>query len=97
MTPTLQAYAIIKRAKELGPFMQKKYGNDVEVTLDEDALVQACVEVLEEMSVKPDCSKCPKCGGPADNGNDRCVPPNPYCCSKCTELEADPNIDGELT
>ena len=52
-------------------------------------------EVLNP-SVKPDCSKCPKCGGPADNGNDRCVPPNPYYCSKCTELEADPNIDGEL-
>ena len=28
-------------------------------------------------------SKCPNCGGPADNGNDREVPPNPYYCTKC--------------
>jgi len=28
-------------------------------------------------------ARCPKCGGPADNGNDRMVPPNPYLCSKC--------------
>lgn len=27
---------------------------------------------------------CPKCGGPADNGFDRCLPPNAYFCSKCT-------------
>lgn len=32
----------------------------------------------------PDLSKCPNCGGPADNGNDRCIPPNPYYCTKCT-------------
>lgn len=30
-----------------------------------------------------DLSKCPKCGGPADNGHDRCLPPSPYYCSKC--------------
>jgi hypothetical protein len=32
----------------------------------------------------PDLSKCPKCGGPADNGHDRCLPPSPYFCSKCS-------------
>lgn len=26
---------------------------------------------------------CPTCGGPADNGNDRCVPPSPYECVRC--------------
>ncbi len=26
---------------------------------------------------------CPKCGGPADNGHDRCLPPNPYWCVQC--------------
>lgn len=31
-----------------------------------------------------DLSKCPKCGGPADNGHDRCLPPNPYFCSECS-------------
>ena len=32
-----------------------------------------------------DLARCPNCGGPADNGHDREVPPNPYWCSKCTE------------
>lgn len=36
-----------------------------------------------------DLTKCPKCGGPADNGHDRCHPPNPYYCTKC---EASENI-----
>lgn len=34
-----------------------------------------------------DLNKCPKCGGPADNGHDRCVPPNPYECSCCKRDE----------
>ena len=38
---------------------------------------------------EPDLSKCPNCGGPADNGNDRCVPPNAYNCTKCTEAAED--------
>jgi DNA-directed RNA polymerase subunit RPC12/RpoP len=28
-------------------------------------------------------SRCPTCGGPADNGYDRELPPDPYICSKC--------------
>lgn len=32
---------------------------------------------------EPSLDKCPECGGPADNGHDRCYPPNPYCCTKC--------------
>ena len=27
--------------------------------------------------------KCPECGGPTEW--DRCLPPNPYWCDKCTE------------
>ena len=38
-------------------------------------------------SKSSDLSKCPGCGGPSDNGHDRCIPPNPYYCTKC---EADP-------
>lgn len=30
-----------------------------------------------------DLSKCPRCGGEADNGHDRSYPPVPYYCSKC--------------
>lgn len=33
-----------------------------------------------------DLSKCPQCGGDADNGHDRCYPPTAYLCSKCCEL-----------
>ena len=32
---------------------------------------------------EPDLSRCPNCTGPADNGHDREVPPNPYVCTKC--------------
>lgn len=32
-----------------------------------------------------DLDKCPGCGGPADNGFDRCIPPSPYYCTKCTK------------
>lgn len=32
-------------------------------------------------------SKCPHCGGPADNGHDRCSPPSAYMCSKCCAEE----------
>lgn len=28
---------------------------------------------------------CPGCGGPADNGHDRCLPPSPYFCTKCSQ------------
>lgn len=34
---------------------------------------------------RPDLSKCPSCGGPADNGHDREYPPNVYACSKCSQ------------
>ena len=32
---------------------------------------------------KESLNHCPKCGGPADNGHDRCLPPSPYFCTKC--------------
>ena len=49
---------------------------------------RACSEVdeTEDMDAQ-DLSKCPKCGGPADNGHDHCIPPSPYYCTKC---EIDP-------
>lgn len=33
-----------------------------------------------------DLSKCPQCGGAADNGHDRDYPPTAYLCSECSEL-----------
>lgn len=34
-----------------------------------------------------DLSKCPQCGGTADNGIDNCIPPSAYMCSKCCAQE----------
>lgn len=36
---------------------------------------------------KVDLNVCPGCGGPADNGHDRCVPPNVYFCSRCDPIK----------
>jgi hypothetical protein len=30
-----------------------------------------------------DLGKCPWCGGPTDNGQDRSILPSAYLCSKC--------------
>jgi len=40
-----------------------------------------------------DINTCPSCGGEADNGHDRCHPPNPYNCTKC---EAQLVMDDEV-
>ena len=47
---------------------------------------KACQEALAETQ-EADLSKCPKCGGEADNGHDRCIPPSPYYCTKCNETQ----------
>lgn len=39
----------------------------------------------EWRDIETDLNKCPKCGGKADNGHDRCFPPNPYYCTKCNQ------------
>lgn len=44
-------------------------------------------EPVKEMS---DLSRCPECGGPADQGHDRCRPPTAYLCSKCDSPEKEP-------
>lgn len=31
----------------------------------------------------PEPMRCPQCGGPADNGHDRELPPNVYVCKRC--------------
>lgn len=48
----------------------------------EDAIAALRERLAETVN---DLTRCPNCGGPADNGHDREVPPNPYWCSKCTE------------
>ena len=71
----------------LVPFLLKKIyikqGREYLVLFDFGA------SLVFKAAEKPDLSKCPNCGGPADNGHDRCVPPNVYCCTKCTKSEED--------
>lgn len=51
-------------------------------TCQEAKLVaQSALSALEQ----PRLETCPKCGGVADNGHDRELPPNPYLCSKCEQ------------
>jgi hypothetical protein len=45
--PIKVAHAVVARAKELGPSIGERYGNSLDITLDEDALVDAIVELLE--------------------------------------------------
>jgi hypothetical protein len=44
-------------------------------------------------SVEPSAMICPGCNGDADNGHDRCDPPNPYYCTKC---EANQQAAGDV-
>jgi len=57
----------------------------LKAALVEDAM-QKFTDVNQELEAalaEPDLSRCPQCGGPADNGHDRCIPPNSYFCTKC--------------
>lgn len=40
---------------------------------------------MTDHTANTDLSICPGCGGPADNGHDRCVPPTAYYCTKCND------------
>ena len=58
-----------------------KYAKRLEMTPKELA---ASIKRGEKWKVAgPDLFHCPKCGGPADNGHDRSIPPSPYWCTKC--------------
>jgi len=48
---------------------------------------QARASLPSAQPQEPDINKCPSCGGEADNGHDRCYPPNPYYCTKCTSAQ----------
>lgn len=47
----------------------------------------------ENATPQPDLTKCPKCGGIADNGIDRCHPPQPYNCKKCSDQQGENLVD----
>lgn len=48
-----------------------------------EALRQALFNEPAVPNKDPDLSCCPRCGGLADNGHDRCFPPTVYFCTKC--------------
>lgn len=66
-------------------------------------LIQEYIEeqVIQQRDTPPkspevDLTKCPSCGGDADNGHDGCFPPNPYNCTKCEEaITHDVNPSGD--
>ena len=57
-------------------------GRDLDAVALND-LIYRLEAALAEPVQELDLSRCPKCGGPADNGHDRSIPPNPYHCTKC--------------
>jgi len=42
-----------------------------------------------DAALAQDLNACPNCGGPADQGHDRCYPPTAYLCSKCQPTTED--------
>lgn len=42
-------------------------------------------KALNDPDEEPSIDECPQCGGLADNGYSRSVPPEPYYCTKCME------------
>ena len=65
---------------------QKEIYKDGESWLHAHSNLKMCgdiAEPIEDVVEKPNINVCPGCGGPADNGFDRCYPPSPYFCTKC--------------
>ena len=54
------------------------------IAVDDDVRkIKDAITALRVALAEPDLFHCPKCGGPADNGHDRSIPPSPYWCTKC--------------
>jgi chromosome segregation ATPase len=47
------------------------------------------INKAKEALSRQDLNACPNCGGPADQGHDRCYPPTAYLCSKCQSTAED--------
>jgi hypothetical protein len=55
--------------------------------LPEGAITDIEVDPTKPKPPESSLDTCPRCGGVADNGHDRSLPPNPYYCTKCTTRE----------
>jgi hypothetical protein len=63
------------------------YGTRASQAFDAAAEFAAEDASRHEAMLRTDVTKCPGCGGEADNGHDRSWPPVPYRCTTCTEAE----------
>ena len=70
-----------RKAIKLADADGRTLSNWVERLIDRELSAAPTQQQTDEW--KPDLSKCPECGGPADNGWDRDYPPSPYNCTKC--------------
>lgn len=61
-----------------------------------ETILKATTQLISgpESKIEPDLTTCPNCGGPADNGFNRYVPPEPYWCTKC-EARATRNMKND--
>lgn len=57
------------------------------VVYDAGARARRALKSEPSEKEQPDPFRCPECGGHADNGHDRELPPNPYLCTKCSKSE----------
>ena len=61
-------------------YLYKRNFGDIETVHNSEAFINY------EQDVNVNTNTCPRCGGDADNGHDRCYPQNPYHCQRCVEL-----------
>jgi len=69
----------MEQIRDLGPFITPGIPDQAYVI----ATLALDPEGCADLARIPDLTKCPTCGGPADNGHTRELPPTPYICSKC--------------
>lgn len=67
---------LIKKAHE--------YGSMGEVTWDEKYLIENFLKEHRNEFRAHDILICKNCRGTGHDGHDRCYPPNPYICEKCS-------------
>ena len=72
--------------EKLMPNVQDAYREQAKAAIEAYRSYLSPSQITQGLSNKhseTDLNKCPGCGGPADNGHDRCLPPSPYFCTKC--------------
>lgn len=97
---------VIKDMKKRNKWGMKQYGVPLTTATDKNLLQETYEELLDavvylrsELQLRKNKFinnlNCPGCNGIPDNGFDRCVPPSPYYCTKCSaqQKQINPIID----